>query len=193
MMHRELKQEYRVKVNLDTSNLKSIRKAINHAAKKIDDFRIPLGSIHQHFMQSRKLIFKLKGPGKYKDLSPRYKKRKQKEHGFIYPILKATGRLESSITSENQDHIGIVRPRSLTIGSAVPYAVVHQEGRGRMPKRPFLFWGLGGTSTAHPLLARKSAEHIVTVILSFALRKLGEVPGVAIKQGAREAKELVTI
>ena len=167
-----------MKVNLDISNAKALARAMDHAAQYINDFTIPLGEIHQHFMQSRKFIFKLKGPGKYKDLSPRYKKQKRRKVGFVYPILKSSGRLEDSITTENQDHVGIIRQRSLTIGSAVPYAAYHQEGRGRMPKRPFLFFGLGGTSEAHPALARKSAEHINVVILTFALRKLGKIPGV---------------
>lgn len=177
-----------MRVDLDITNVKAITRAMNHAVRYIDDFSIPLGDIHRHFMQSRKLIFTLKGPGKYKDLTPRYKKAKRRKHGFIYPILKATGRLEDSITSENRDHIGIVRPRSLTIGSAVPYAVAHNEGRGRMPQRSFLFWGLGGKSTAHPALAKKSAEHIVVTLLSFAMRRLGALPGVAIEKAQRTAR-----
>ncbi len=38
-----------------------------------------------------------KGGSRFKDLSPAYKKRKQREHGFVYPILKATSDLMGGV------------------------------------------------------------------------------------------------
>lgn len=52
------------------------------------------------------------------------------------PILQRTGRLMASLTSQKAPGaVYIARPKSLTIGSEVPYAIYHQTGTGRMPQR----------------------------------------------------------
>lgn len=52
------------------------------------------------------------------------------------PILQRSGALLASLTSSTAP--GAVyqpKPKSLTIGSSVPYAIYHQKGTGRMPQR----------------------------------------------------------
>ena len=72
-----------------------------------------------------------------------YENYKQKKVGFVFPMLKFSGRLESSITdSSSPDFINVMTKTSLTLGSAVPYGIFHQSSEARktrLPMRKFLF------------------------------------------------------
>jgi len=128
----------------NVDNDKSFKLALEAATKASDDLRIPFGLISKDFYRSQKAIFGLKGPGKYPDITPETKKQKQREVGFIYPILKRKGFLEASLTSpRGAGAINIITKKELGIGTAVPYAVFHQsdEPRKKIPLRKMLFIG----------------------------------------------------
>ena len=89
------------------------------------------------FYKDEKRIFKLKGPGRYEDLTPEYQDRKAQLHGFIYPILRAKGNLERSLTNPaDRDAIHIFTKTSMIIGSSSPTAKFHHLGTRNMPVRP---------------------------------------------------------
>ena len=116
-----------------------------YAATK--DLTIPLTLMSKEWYKGNRSIFALKGPGRYKDLTEKYKKRKQKNKGFIYPILRYSGDLEKSITKadDNNSISYIVNKSTLVLGTKVPYAIYHQsqtEPRPKIPYRPFLFVGV---------------------------------------------------
>lgn len=135
--------------------------ALAKAKESIADLTIPLIEISKDFYKSEQAIFKLKGPGQYPDLggfnpdeiapgstkSRREiaKDQKQKQVGFIYPILKREGRLADSLLNpSHSDAINqIVNKSNLIIGTKVPYAVYHQSDAPRsiIPLRKFLFIG----------------------------------------------------
>lgn len=118
--------------------------ALNKAKAKVKDLRIPFKEISDDFYKSQKAIFQLQSPGKYDDLDEDYKDRKQKLYGFVYPILKASGRLERSVTSANgEGAINIITKSVLGIGTTVKYGVYHQSDspRNKIPLRKFLFIG----------------------------------------------------
>ena len=74
------------------------------------------------------------GNNPYADLADSTKKRKAPKP---YPILVQSGRLQDSLTNPNHpESIAKILPRSLTLGSNVPYARIHQKGSPTMPKRP---------------------------------------------------------
>lgn len=54
------------------------------------------------------------------------------------PILRASDRLFQSLTGQNQDSVVEIDARSLTWGTATPYARFHQRGTARMPQRKIL-------------------------------------------------------
>ena len=60
-------------------NVQEFQSSMNKALSKISDLRFPLNLIADDFYKSEKAIFKLKGRGEYKDLSPKYKKQKEKK------------------------------------------------------------------------------------------------------------------
>lgn len=139
------------------------RRLLNEAEKQVADLTIPLKEIARRWFKGNRAIYSLKGPGKYKDLSVRpmfpfweaegsplrrlfsggYKEYKEAKFGFVYPILKATGRLEKSITdpaSEESIH-AIIDKKILYLGSKVPYAEFLQTGTKKMPSRPYVLIG----------------------------------------------------
>jgi phage gpG-like protein len=68
-------------------------------------------------------------------LSPQYAKWKQKHYPNA-PILTRTGRLRQSLSSQTPDSIAHISPLSLTFGTRTPYAIYHQLGTYKMPRRP---------------------------------------------------------
>lgn len=152
-----------------------IARAMERAGKASKDLRVPLTQISKDFYKSRKAIFALTSAGQYPDLNPKYKKRKEKAVGFVYPILKLTGRLESSVTSDSgPENITRIDPQSLTMGTSVPYAIYHQsdEPRSKIPLRKFLFVGSESVKFANSELSG-FPERALNTLNSFVLRELG--------------------
>jgi phage gpG-like protein len=120
------------------------KRALREAGNKIGDLSVPLSSIRASWYRSNNAIFALKSAGKYDDLSEAYKKAKQKQVGFVYPILERSGLLKSSITDPtHKDAIGRItsNKQGLEVGTKVPYGIFHQMGTVKMPQRQFLFAG----------------------------------------------------
>lgn len=68
-------------------------------------------------------------------LNPRYARHK----GHRYPgapILTRSGRMRASLAGLTGDSVAEVSPDRLVYGTRVPYAVYHQMGTRKMPKRP---------------------------------------------------------
>lgn len=122
-----------------------LRTAIRKAAREGGDLTVPLTLIGQQWFKSNRAIFALKGPGKYPDLTERYKKFKERHLGSAYPILKLTGRLEGSITdpSDGDAVMQIINNSDLLLGTTVPYANFHQNPgeSSPLPRRPMVLFG----------------------------------------------------
>lgn len=119
------------------------RKALAAASRECEDLTIPLTEITREWFQGNRAIYRLKTPGKYADLSANYKKQKQRRHGFVYPILRASGKLERSIIDPKDAKAiaNIVNKKTLYLGSKVKYAEYLQTGTSRMPSRPYVLIG----------------------------------------------------
>ena len=124
-------------------NDKKFARAIAQAVKQTNDLQIPLIEIAKDWFKSNKAIFMLKGSGQYPDLKEKTKRHKLENFGFIYPILKATGRLEKSLLEpENKESIHqILNKNTIALGTSVPYASFHQEGGKIIPTRKMVFIG----------------------------------------------------
>ena len=160
----------------EVQNDLAVARAFERAAKQAENLKVPLTQISRDFMKSRKAIFQLSGPGGYPDLSSRYKEVKQRAIGNIYPILKLTGQLEGSITKESHPHnVLVIGPRSLEMGTTIPYGNYHQqEGSpgSKMPLRKFLFIGPEGGRFADSRLTG-FPERALNTLNTFILRDLG--------------------
>jgi hypothetical protein len=85
------------------------------------------------------------GPG-WQDLAPATVEMRQDriDRGEIsvgadHPILQQSGVMRESLVSRNaRGHVEDIRPDGMTYGTDVPYAIVHQEGLGGIPRRKIL-------------------------------------------------------
>lgn len=131
-------------MRLELKNRREWEKVLQHATDNALDLRVPLTNIARTLFRWTALeIFGLsKSGGKYQDLSPRYKTAKMKKWKFLYPILRASGKLEKSITGEGDENTIFRFPDNTTLewGTSVPYGIYHQseKPRTKMPRRPFL-------------------------------------------------------
>lgn len=153
------------------------KNALKRAQEQSDDLRIPFTLIASDFYRSQKAIWKLSGPGQYKDLSSQYKKAKQKAVGFIYPILKRTGKLEAAASVQfGPGNITQVGPTSLLMGvndAVVPYANYHQSDapRTKIPLRKYLFIGPEAKAFASSDQAGR-VERWLNIMNSYVLGRL---------------------
>ena len=179
-------------VKFDRISYANFLRGIRGASRDVDDLSIPLNEIANRFQESRKFIFdkKRKGPGSYDDLSPRYKNVKRRKHRFIYPILRATGRLGRSLTKKGGESIREVGPRSLTMGTTVPYAQPLQEGTSFMRARPFLFWGPESPEHATGELGDKLSRSIATTLFTYIEREMGQSLDAAVSRAERRVDNL---
>lgn len=136
------------------ANLEAFLASVREAQRTVGDLTIPLTEIGQDWMRTNQTIFTLSGPGPWKDLSggragrnaktgryqspnSGYKAQKLKKWGFIYPILKASGALERSITQPGDPNslFEIINGETLILGTKVTspggvnYAAILNEAR----------------------------------------------------------------
>lgn len=126
-------------VKIEQKNAQEFAAFLHNATKQAGDLRVAWGLIAKSQFKFQRQIFQLKGPGKYQDLSPKYKLSKQRAVGFIYPILFRKGRLAYSLLQPGGENILRISPTKLFFGTSVPYAGFHQFGTKNLPIRPFLF------------------------------------------------------
>lgn len=167
-----------IEVKFDIKDQQRFQDAINRAKAATEDLRVPLTLIAKRWFKGNQAIFQLGSPGKYVDLSANYKKTKMQKYGFIYPILKATGALASSITEPTDPNAisEIVNKDTLLLGTRIEYGVYHQSdsGRSRLPRRPFLF---AGDEAFAPESMRDNPKIWLEILNNFVLQKLKQEVG----------------
>ena len=134
------KQEFIV----DTNPVKKLGRNFDQLRASLQDMRPLFETFASDFYKDEKRIFALKGPGKYTELTDEYEIRKFMAHGFIYPILFATGRLANSLLSRgSSESVLVIKKQEFRIGTTTPYAVYHhsKESRTIIPRRPVYFFG----------------------------------------------------
>lgn len=145
------------------------------ALTAVDDLSIPLELIKESWFKSNRAIFALGGPGKFEDLSASYKKQKARKVGFVYPILRLSGRLERALTQPGDTNsvARVIDKRSLTLGvtpSDPIFNYVH-FGTRKMKARPFVL--LGAEQVAPPELNMR-VEAWRKLITDYVIQKTGE-------------------
>jgi hypothetical protein len=143
------------------ANLESFLRSVKDAQKQCADLSVPFTQIGQDWMRSNKTIFSYSGAGPWADLSGGrarhdskgryqspdggYKAQKLKKWGFVYPILKASGELERSLTVPGDPNsLFVVKPTGIEIGTKVvskdgaPYPAFLAHGTRTMPARNYL-------------------------------------------------------
>jgi phage gpG-like protein len=93
-------------------------------------------------------------------------------NGKGYPLLRATGRLEKSVTESGGENVAdIVNKKTLVFGTTVEHGAYHQSDLSRktMPLRKFLFIGSDETKSGE----RRGIERIMKAGNIMYFRELG--------------------
>lgn len=174
------------------TQFRRLLKAFKKAANEIDDLSPVLKAFADRFLKSRRFIFDRNrvGTGQYDDLVPQYKDYKRRKYGRAYPILLATGKLKKSITTKGGDNITKIGRKNLILGTTVPYSRYLQEGTGKMPDRPFLFWGPEAPKFASDSLTKNLHKNMAIALLTHVERVMGKNLEASIKTARAKAEDL---
>lgn len=153
---------------------KQLQQIIQKTAQEVEDLSIPFALMTQSWFKSNRAIFALSGAGKYEDLSDVYKPAKQRDVGFVYPILRKSGALEESITKPGDSNSVAVtiNKNTLILGSKIPYGPFHQFGTRKMPARPFVLIGAEQVAPEEVNL-RRSAW--IEILADYVLQKASQI------------------
>lgn len=186
-------------ISFNPQNDKAFRNLLDELALATDDFRIPFGLIANDWYKSNRLIFGLKSPGLYQDLGgffPNKKDRKingkpatrreyakyqkQKEVGFVYPILKRHGAIAASMSSKNAPGAEFfIGRQTLVMGTQISYAKFHQSDRTprlKLPQRKLIFISGGPAEKAKDARISGRRERWTNIIREHILQLLtGEI------------------
>jgi hypothetical protein len=154
-----------MKLHGEVVDFPKFQKRIEDAYKAVGDLSAPFTAITNDWYKDNQQIFQLGGSGMYPDFvgkrddqdirlhtNPRakhlqpgltaYMRRKEAAVGFIYPLLKFSGRLATSILDPTGDGAyHIIGKKNMAVGTEVKYAIYHQSSlpRKKMPYRPMIF------------------------------------------------------
>lgn len=157
-----------VKTSYSIANLASFQAKLREAQDAAGDLTEALEEIAEDWYRSERATFQYRGAGPYRDLTQKYKVRKRREVGAVYPILVRSGRLGESMTEPGSPDAvtRIEGGKTLVIDSRVPYAPFVQK------TRPFFFIGPEARQYATPeQLARP--ERWKKILTRFVLKKCG--------------------
>lgn len=127
-----------MRFTFEIANQVQFDRAFNRVGEHIKDLRPVWPAVERKFYQIESEQFKSEGAkgrsGKWAPLERKYAKQKAQRHG-VQPILRATGRLEQSLTGNTSDSILIKENQEFGIGTNLFYADYHQTGTSKMPQR----------------------------------------------------------
>lgn len=123
-----------------------LNRSFSRLGERLSDLRPIWDKVQRTFWDIEASQFKSEGAkgasGKWKPLSRPYAKRKAQRYGS-QPILRATGRMEKSLTGKTSDTVLIKEAQSFGIGTSLDYAPFHQRGGKNLPKRPVIDFSEG--------------------------------------------------
>ncbi len=151
---------------MDIAGEVQLDRGIARFADGVADYRPIWPVIEDEFYAEEKAQFQSEGEEggeRWTPLSPEYAGWKA-AHFPGMPILQRTGNLMRSLTSGNDPNsVKIEGRKSLTLGSALPYAIYHQSiapRNGALPRRPEIM--------LTEAFARSAMRHVQTYLVQVA-------------------------
>lgn len=126
-----------IDLTFEVSGDKQLVRSLSRFGDDLKDMRPAFNEIIKLFQRIEKKQFDSEGShgsGGWPDLNATYALWKSKNFPGK-PILQRTQRLVFSLVKDTQDTVKVMKPMEFRMGTKVPYAIYHQEGTGRMPKR----------------------------------------------------------
>jgi len=166
--------------------------ALERLKKSTSDFRIPFGLIAKDFYKGNRKIFKLKTRGKYPVLGGKNPKsdsgfgtqskqeraetQKERQVGFIYPLLLREGGLAASLLKPgDSEAIRKISATGLELGTSTPYAKYHQDGTKFMKARKVVFIDGGPLETSKGASTSGRRESWLNIINQYILDNIDKV------------------
>ena len=121
----------------------AMSKAIRDVNRRAHRLQVPFMDFKKVWFAQNMRIFEAEGIPRWAPLSPSYEAWKRTVVGDV-PILQLTGRLGRSLTQDTEDTLYSVHPKSLQMGTHVPYSGPLQgdanrpdgmEAKGNLPPR----------------------------------------------------------
>ena len=133
----------RVLVTAHLDGVDVISRRLEAMAERFADVRPAWPAVVATFRAITRQTFASEGAtsdfGEWEPLAPRTIAQREKlGYPGAHPILRRSGALEDSLTSQTGDSIIVQQAQYLGIGTAVPYVVYHQSvaPRTKLPRRP---------------------------------------------------------
>jgi len=127
-----------VNLNFEIDGEQQLSRFFELAGNIIADYRSIFEQWGNDFRQTQENVFAsegaFEGRAKWQALSPKYAEWKSLYYPG-QPILTRSGELRTSLTSEGGDHVFDYKETEMWIGTSIGYAIFHQRGTYKMPKR----------------------------------------------------------
>lgn len=130
-----------MKITWEVDGIPVLNRSFARVGEHLSDLRPIWDDVQKDFWKIEAEQFKSEGAkgasGKWKALSRPYAKQKAQRYG-VKTILRASDRLMDSLTGQTGDTVLIKEKNEFGIGTSLSYAMYHQRGGGRLPKRPVI-------------------------------------------------------
>ena len=151
---------------------KLLGKKFEKAIDEVQDLRVPLQLIKESWHRGNSSIFAIGGPGKWADLTSRYKSWKRRQIGSEYPILFLSGELKAALTQpDDPQAVGrFPTKKTLLIGVNPDNKIFNylNNGTRKMKARPFI---LLGAEQVAPAALNKRVEIWTKILGDYVLQK----------------------
>lgn len=126
-----------MRFELDILGEKQVSRDLMRFGERADDMTPALSELADDFLRIEKKQFRSQGgyaSGGWAPLAPSTLLAKA-QRGLDPRKLHATLALRRSLTSRGGDHVRRIYPDRMEVGTQVDYAIFHQHGTSRMPRR----------------------------------------------------------
>ena len=154
-------------------------RTFNRVEREIADLRPVWEEVTKEFFQLELEAFRSEGAsgasGRWAPLSPKYEEAKARRGFNFMGVLQRTRKLERSLTRKGAEHQVLEEgAQELTVGTTLPYAVMHQRGGGRLKARPPISLSEAGKRRIQKAIQRQLVEYVRRQGLVLDERNIGD-------------------
>lgn len=123
-------------IKVEVLGLPEFNLALGKLATRLADFKPVFAAIAPEFYAAEARQFESEGQGSWPALAESTVKQKAAAGYGSKPILQRTGKLYESLTVQGAPfNVTDIGETEATFGTNVPYAILHQLGGGKLPRR----------------------------------------------------------
>lgn len=158
-----------VRISIDVGGLGRMDRMFPLMTRQVEDMTPIWEDVLRSMRERVEQTFDDEGPN-WQQLAPLTQAaRRALGYGAAHPILVQTGALKRSLTVGRAcpNAIEDIQPDSLTYGTDIPYAPIHQHGGGRVPRRSIL-----QPHQLIPVISRAVEDHVTVAVRQTARKAM---------------------